>query len=136
MRIVQVLPRHLDSDLVRGAGLTASEYSTLISLSEAPNRELRMSDLANATGLSPSRTTRLVGDLESRRLVTKTASTSDTRGNVARLTPAGMAKTKSAWPTHLESVRLRFFNCLNATEVGAAAKALVKVATYLEEPSS
>ena len=83
MRILKVLPRHLDTDLIRGAGLTASEYTTLMSLSEAPDRELRMSDLANATGLSASRTTRLVDDLQSRGLVTKVASSSDARGNVA-----------------------------------------------------
>jgi len=35
----------------------------LMHLSEASNRELRMADLAEATGLSASRTTRLVGDL-------------------------------------------------------------------------
>jgi DNA-binding MarR family transcriptional regulator len=84
MRIVQVLPRHLDSDLIHGAGVSASEYTTIMHLSEAPNRELRMSDLASATGLSPSRTTRLVDDLQSRSLVTKVASSTDARGNVAR----------------------------------------------------
>ena len=45
MRIVKVIPRHLDSDLIRGTGLTASEYTTIMHLSEAPNRELRMADL-------------------------------------------------------------------------------------------
>ena len=64
MRITKVLPRHLDTDLIQGAGLTASEYITLMGLSEAPKRELRMSDLANAAGLSASRTTRLVDDLQ------------------------------------------------------------------------
>jgi len=33
MRIVKVIPRHLDSDLIRGAGLTASEYTTIMHLS-------------------------------------------------------------------------------------------------------
>src|SRR5437868_10767335 len=56
MRIVKTLTRHLDSDLVRSAGLTASEYTTIMHLSEAPNRELRMADLAEAAGLSASRT--------------------------------------------------------------------------------
>src|SRR5579863_1401004 len=107
MRILKILPRLLDSDLIRGVGLTASEYTTIMHLSEAPNRELRMADLANASGLSASRTTRLVDDLQSRGLVTKTASSSDARGNVARLTPRGMAKLKSAWPAHLASVRNR-----------------------------
>src|SRR5580700_7446489 len=97
MRLVKIIPRHLDSDLTRGGGLTASEYATIMHLSEAPNRELRMADLANATDLSASRMTRLVDDLQARGLVTKTASSADARGNVARLTPRGMAKLKAAW---------------------------------------
>src|ERR1700681_2718122 len=105
MRIARVLPRGLDADLVRGAGLTASEYTIIMSLSEAPNRELRMTDLANTAWLSASRTTRLVDDLQSRGWVTKVASRSDARGNVARLTPGGMAKLKAAWTVHLDSVR-------------------------------
>ena len=101
MRIVGVSPRYLDSDLVQGAGLTASEYTTIMHLSEAPDRELRMADLANATDLSASRMTRLVDDLQSRGLVTKTASSSDAHGNVAKLALRGMAKLKATWPVHL-----------------------------------
>ena len=135
MRITRVLPRHLDSDLVRSAGLTASEYATMMFLSETPKRELRMSDLANATGLSASRMTRLVDSLQARGFLTKTVSSSDARGNVARLSSSGMAKLKAAWPAHLRSVRHRFFDCLDAREVEAVAHALVKVAAHLEEPS-
>jgi len=133
MRIVKVIPRHLDTDLIRGAGLTASEYTTIMHLSEAPNRELRMADLANATDLSPSRMTRLVDDLQSRALVTKTASSSDARGNVAKLTPRGMAKVKSAWPVHLASVRHRFFDCIDAAAIEGVAKALADVGAHLED---
>src|SRR5579863_4922215 len=136
MRIVKVLPRHLDSDLIRGAGLTASEYTTIMHLSEARNRELRMADLANATDLSASRTTRLVDDLQSRGFVTKVASSSDARGNVARLTPRGMAKLKSAWPVHLASVRNRFFDHIDATAIRQVADALSAVADRLEDGSS
>ena len=133
MRIVKVIPRHLDSDLIRDAGLTASDYTTIMHLSEAPNRELRMADLATATDLSASRMTRLVDDLQSRGLVTKTASSSDARGNVARLTPRGLAKLKSAWPVHLASVRRRFFDYLDAPTVEAVARALAEVAAHLED---
>lgn len=136
MRITKALPRHLDTDLIRGTGLTASEYITLMSLSEAPKRELRMSDLASATGLSASRTTRLVDDLQSRGFVTKVASSSDARGNVARLTPRGMAKLKSAWTVHLASVRNRFFDHIDATAIGQVADALSAVAANLEDGSS
>jgi DNA-binding MarR family transcriptional regulator len=135
MRIVKVIPRHLDSDLIRGAGLTASEYTTIMHLSEAPNRELRMADLASATDLSASRMTRLVDDLQSRGLVAKTASASDARGNVARLTPRGMAKLRSAWPVHLASVRRRFLDCIDAAAVEGVAKALAEVAAHLEDTS-
>jgi DNA-binding MarR family transcriptional regulator len=135
MRIVKVIPRNLDSDLIRGAGLTASDYTTIMHLSEAPNRELRMADLANATDLSASRMTRLVDDLQSRGLVTKTASSSDARGNVARLTPRGMAKLKSAWPVHLASVRSRFFDCIDPAAVEEVANALAKVALPVEDVS-
>jgi DNA-binding MarR family transcriptional regulator len=133
MRIVKVLPRHLDSDLIRGAGLTASEYTVVMHLSEAPNRELRMADLAASTDLSASRMTRLVDDLQTRGLVTKTASASDARGNVARLTPRGMAKLKAAWPVHLASVRRRFFDSMDAAAVERVGKALGKVADHLED---
>jgi DNA-binding MarR family transcriptional regulator len=133
MRIVKVLPRNLDSDLIRGAGLSASEYTTIMHLSEAPNRELRMSDLAAATGLSASRMTRLVDDLQSRSLVTKVASSTDARGNVAKLTPRGMAKLRTAWPVHLASVRTRFLDHLDETALKIVAGAMAGVADQLED---
>ena len=133
MRIVKVLPRCLDSDLIHGVGVSASEYTAMMHLSEAPNRELRMSDLASATGLSASRMTRLVDDLQSRSLVTKVASASDARGNVARLTSRGMSKLRGAWPVHLASVRTRFFDHMDTSEIKPVAAALSGVADHLED---
>jgi DNA-binding MarR family transcriptional regulator len=133
MRIVITLPRLLDSDLVRATGLTASEYTTIMCLSEAPNRELRMADLAEATGLSPSRTTRLVDDLQSRGLVTKRASSADGRSNLAKLTGEGMAKLKSAWPAHLASVRGRIFDPIDASAIKPAGYVLSMVAAQLDD---
>lgn len=132
MRIVLSLPRRLDSDLVRSVGVTANEYTTLMCLSEAPRRELRMADLANAAALSASRMTRLVDDLQSRGLVSKRASAEDGRGNIASLTPAGLAKLKAAWPTHLASVRSRVFDHVDPATVKKAAQALSEVAAQLE----
>ena len=122
MRIVLSLPRRLDSDLVRATGVTANEYTTLMCLSEAPDRELRMADLANAAALSASRMTRLVDDLQSRGLVTKRASSDDGRGNVAKLTPAGLTKLKKAWPVHLASVRERVFDHVDPRPSGRRRK--------------
>jgi DNA-binding MarR family transcriptional regulator len=134
MRTIKIIRRYLDIDLSRGAVLTAGTYTTIMHLSEAPSRELRMAEVASATELSASRMTRLVDDLQSRGLATKTASASDARGNDARLTPRGMAKLKSAWPAHLTSVRSRFSDSVEIEPLGAAvAKALVEVAVHLED---
>ncbi len=92
-----------------------------------------MADLANATDLSASRMTRLVDDLHSRGLVTNTASSSDARGNVAKLTPRGMVKLKAAWRVHLASVRDRFFDSIDASAVDGVARALAEVAVHLED---
>jgi DNA-binding MarR family transcriptional regulator len=132
MRIVQSLPRRLDSDLMRAVGITANEYTALMCLSEAPGRELRMAELANAAALSASRMTRLVDDLQRRGLVTKRASSDDGRGNVARLAPAGLAKLKKAWPTHLTSVRERVFDHVDPGAVAKTAQALTEIAAQLE----
>jgi DNA-binding MarR family transcriptional regulator len=132
MRIVLSLPRRLDTDLVRTVGITANEYTTLMCLSEAPGRELRMAELANAAALSASRMTRLVDDLQVRGLVTKRTSAADARGNVAKLTPAGLAKLKKAWPAHLASVRDRVFDPVDPSTVTNAAQALSEIAAQLE----
>jgi DNA-binding MarR family transcriptional regulator len=133
MRIVKVMPRVLDGDLMKGAGLSASEYTTLMHLSEAPESELRMADLAGATGLSASRMTRLVDGLQSTGLVTKTASSVDARGNVAKLTKRGEAKLKSAWPVHLESVRNHFFNAVDERALEGLASMMTRVADGLDD---
>ena len=132
MRITLSLPRRLDADLARTIGITANEYTTLMCLSEAPGRELRMADLAHAAALSASRMTRLVDDLQSRGLVAKRTSPEDGRGYVAKITPAGLAKLKKAWPVHLASVRDRVFDHVEPDTVTKAAQALSDIAAQLE----
>ena len=131
MRIVLTLPRQLQSDMVRATGLTASEYTVIMNLSEAPNRQLRMADLAGATGLSASRTTRLVDDLQSQGLVAKRASSADGRSNLAELTSLGLTKLRSAWPAHVASVRKRVLDHVPPGALAKTAQALEAVAAEL-----
>jgi DNA-binding MarR family transcriptional regulator len=133
MRIVLSLPRRLDNDLIRTVGITANEYTVLMCLSEAPGRALRMAELANAAALSASRMTRLVDDLQSRGLVTKRTSAEDGRGNVAKLTPAGVAKLRKAWPTHLASVRGQVLDHVDPAGLDTTARALSQIAARLAE---
>jgi DNA-binding MarR family transcriptional regulator len=133
MRIVLTLPRRLDGDLLRSTGLGASEYKVLMYLSEAQDRTLRMAVLSNATGLSPSRTTRVVDSLASRGFVTKRSSSEDRRSFLAKLTPKGLTELKSAWPTHLESARKRVFDHIDGKAVPHIAQALSAVAARLDD---
>jgi DNA-binding MarR family transcriptional regulator len=133
IRIVVALPRQLDGDMIRATGLTANEYKTLMGLSEAPGRQLRMADLANVTGLSASRMTRLVDELVSRGLVTRRASSADGRGMVAKLTQPGFDTLERAWPAHLASVRARVFDHIEPAAVRRTAQALSAVAAQLED---
>jgi DNA-binding MarR family transcriptional regulator len=133
MRIVLSLPRQLHDDMVRATGLTSSEYTVIMNLSEAPNRQLRMADLASATGLSASRTTRLVDALQSHGLVAKRASSADGRSNLAELTSLGLAKLRSAWPAHVASARGRVLDHVPPGTLARAARALEAVAKQLED---
>jgi DNA-binding MarR family transcriptional regulator len=133
MRIVVSLPRRLDDDLLRAVGINANEYLTLMYLSEAAGRGLRMSDLADATALSASRMTRLVDELQSRRLVTKRASAEDGRGTVASLTRAGRSKLKTAWGIHVSSMRTLAFDHVDPTTTQDAARAMAEIAARLED---
>ena len=135
MRIVMALPSRLDSDLGRGAGLTESEYTTLLKLSDASDRELRMTDLSRANGLSASRTTRLVDDLQRRGLVKKVSSPADARSTCARLTSPGMTRLKSARQTDLESARTRILDHVDPSAVEKLAETLSTVAYQLDRRS-
>jgi DNA-binding MarR family transcriptional regulator len=132
MRIALTLPRQLHDDMVRAVGLTASEYTVIMNLSEAPNRQLRMADLASAAGLSASRTTRLVDDLQSHGLVVKRASSADGRSNLAELTSQGLNKLRSAWPAHVASVRSRVLDHIPPGTLAKTAQVLESVAAELE----
>jgi DNA-binding MarR family transcriptional regulator len=133
MRVMVTLPRALDYDLLHSAGLALHEYAVLLNLSEAEDRELRMTELAAAVALSPSRITRLVDDLKARGLVTKFRSANDGRGNVARLTDQGLTRLQAAYPDHLASVRSRVLDHLSPALVKRLGPEFLRVAENLDD---
>lgn len=126
-RAALVVPRLTDADLTQGEGISGSEYSVLMHLSEAPERRLRMSDIAAAQSLSASGITRIVQRLENRGWVRRRRSPEDGRGADAELTDDGLMRLRSAWPTHLASVRQRLFDHLQGVDLDAVARALEDV---------
>lgn len=132
MRVIVVLPRSLDDDLLRSTGLTLTEYSVLQNLSEAENQELRMADLALATALSSSRISRVVDTLQSRGQVVKRRHEGDGRGNVATLTPEGLKRLQAAYPVHLASARKRVIDHLDGRSLPALVRQFDTLAEKLD----
>jgi DNA-binding MarR family transcriptional regulator len=129
VRAALMVPRALDADLVIGQHMSVSEYNTLMHLSEAPGRTLRMSDLAYASALSLSGMSRIVSRLEGQGLVHRERCSSDGRGLNAVLTDAGFARLRSAWPTHLASVRKHMMDHLSELDLPAVTAALQRLAS-------
>ena len=130
-RAILTVPRALDADLLREQGMSMSEYSALMFLSEAPGRRLRMGDLALASALSLSGMSRIVDRLEGRSLVRRERCSSDARGWEAVLTDAGFEQLRQAWPTHLASVRRHVIDHVQGLDLPTLTSALQR---FADEP--
>lgn len=131
-RFFVAAPRLLDEDLQRGAHMSLSAYSVLLHLSEAPDRALRITELANRAYLSGSRTTRLVDELIADQLVTKQRNATDGRGFDVALTDEGFAALQRAYPVHLRSVRTRVLDHVDRSAFPCFSKAVIAIAETLE----
>ncbi|MEV6690932.1 MarR family transcriptional regulator [Micromonospora sp. NPDC051196] len=107
----------LDRELQRDAGMPHAYYEILVRLSEAPERRLRMSELADATGSSRSRLSHAVARLEADGWVRRENCPTDRRGQIARLTDDGFATLAAAAPGHVEGVRRHLFDALSPAQV-------------------
>jgi len=105
----------LDSDLV-GHDLSMPDYEILAQLSDAPERRLRMSELAEITLLSRSRLSHRMKVMEQAGWVRREACPSDKRGFFAVMTPKGWKAIVAAAPDHVASVRSRFVDHLSVQE--------------------
>lgn len=127
-RVMAVLPRIVDADMLEEHPITGTEYTVLVHLSEAPHHRMRMSELANMCGLSLSGMTRVVNRLEAQSFVQRQRSPEDGRAWLAILTDSGWKMLRQAWPTNLASVRRHIFSRLEGCDVAAAAEVLERIA--------
>jgi DNA-binding MarR family transcriptional regulator len=112
----RLLWEELERDLQRDAGLSFGYYEVLVMLSEAPERRLRMSELADATQSSRSRLSHAITRLEAAGWVRRESCPTDRRGALAVLTDEGFAALEAAAPDHVESVRAHLFDQLSPTQ--------------------
>ncbi|MFD9893509.1 MarR family winged helix-turn-helix transcriptional regulator [Amycolatopsis sp. NPDC059027] len=124
LRAARLIHRAFDEDLAREQRMSLHEYSVLMHLSEAPERRLRMGELAAAVEMSLSGMTRLVTQLERLGFVERCRLESDGRGANAVLTDRGFARLEEAYPTHLASVRRHFVDHLDGLDIAELTRAL------------
>jgi DNA-binding MarR family transcriptional regulator len=126
-RFMVKLPRALDTQLERDAGLSYFEYIVMAMLSEQSDRSLRMSQLAAFTNASLSRLSHVAKRLEGAGLVRREPDADDGRSVKAVLTDEGMASVVAAAPGHVTAVRELVFDPLTDAQVTDLRTALEAV---------
>ena len=116
----------LDAGL-RVYGLDLAEYEILVNLSEAQERRIRMSELAEQVRQSRSRLTHTVSRMEKQGLVGRETCTADGRGVWAFLTPEGFSLLEQVAPHHVASVRRIFVDAVDAEDFTALGRAMTSV---------
>lgn len=117
--VSRMLWDRVERQLQHGAGLPHAYYEIMVRLSEAPDRTLRMSQLASTSLSSRSRLSHAVARMEESGWVLRRPCASDRRGSLAELTAAGMERLDSAARGHVEEVRTVLFDPLSAEQQAA-----------------
>ena len=126
------LERMLDEDLRTEHGLSLAEYDALLQLAEAPGRRLRMHQLADRVLLSRSGVTRLIDRLVRDGSVERDTCQTDARGAEAVLTAAGMARLRTAAPTHLRGIADHFVDAIDPSDLQSLGRAMRDVLAGLD----
>ncbi|GIE33145.1 MarR family transcriptional regulator [Actinoplanes italicus] len=121
------LHTRLEEELRAATGLSMNDYHVLVALADAPDRRIRMGELANRLVLSPSRITYQISSMVKRGLVSKESCPEDGRGQEAVLTEEGLATLRAAAPSHLETVRESFIDHLDDEELAVIGHVFAKI---------
>jgi DNA-binding MarR family transcriptional regulator len=121
----------LDEDL-SAHDLSMADYEVLAQLSDAPDRTMRMSDLAEVAMVSRSRLSHRIKVMEKEGWVRREACPNDKRGSFAVMTPKGWKAIVAAAPDHVASVRGRFLDALDKNDQKFLAEIFARVAERIK----
>lgn len=118
----------LDRELRDEHDLSLAAYDVLLRLARAPERALRMTELAERVMLSPSGLTRLVDRLVAKGLLQRRVDPQDGRVTFASITDDGTRQLRRAARTHLRGIREHFTSRLDEEQLRNVAAGLEMVA--------
>jgi DNA-binding MarR family transcriptional regulator len=107
-------------------------YGLLVQLGEAPERRLRMTELAKRAKITRSRLSHAVARLERSGWVRREDCPSDKRGQFAVLTDAGYEVLRDTAPGHVEAVRQAVFDRLTPEQQKSLGEIMEIVAEGLQ----
>jgi DNA-binding MarR family transcriptional regulator len=119
----------LERALQKQHDLSVVEYTVLDALNRQDGFHMRVHQLARATALSASATTRLINRLEGRRLISRYLCEDDRRGIYTELTPSGKTLLEQARPTHDTTLRAALDEASETPELAPLISALYPVVT-------
>ena len=120
--------RRLDEELRVEHDLSLAEYDALLVIANAPDRRIRMRQLADRVILSKSGVTRLIDRLVLDGLVARDACLTDARGAEAVLTHAGLDRLRRASRTHLRGIAQHFLGALEPVDLETIERSMQAVA--------
>ena len=126
-----VLNDRLDRDLRTAHGLFPVPAPATLRLSEAPDRSIRMAELAAAVSHSRSRVTHTIARLEREGLVFRGQCSEDGRGVSAVMTDKGFALLEDAAHTHVRGVHAYLVDNATPEEFEVLGQIMQRVMTTL-----
>ncbi|MET0966155.1 MAG: MarR family transcriptional regulator [Nakamurella sp.] len=109
----------LDRQLQTESHASFTDFEVLVHLSEAVDRKMRMSEIADRTISTRSAITRTIDRLVARGWVSRVRSTDDQRGYFAELTDLGAEVLREIAPGHVAAVRANLIDLLTESEMAS-----------------
>jgi DNA-binding MarR family transcriptional regulator len=113
----RVVFAQLEAQLQSQSGMPLAYYAILVALSDAPDRTLRMGELARRLYAAPSSISHGMTRLESKGLIERRSDPRDRRAQFAVLTDDGAEALAAAAPGHVTAVRENLIDLLTPEQL-------------------
>jgi DNA-binding MarR family transcriptional regulator len=114
------------------SGLSPGDYAVMVALSDAPDRRLRSSRLAERVSWERSRLSHHLGRMERRGLITRQPADGDSRGAEVVLTEEGAHLYRRASAPHMHAIHDTFVAPLTAEQVALIEEAMTVLRAHVE----
>ncbi|MDF1488382.1 MarR family winged helix-turn-helix transcriptional regulator [Tessaracoccus caeni] len=128
----EVLRRVMGARMQSRSSISSGDYAVLLALSEAKDRAMRSSDLAEHIGWDRSRLSHHLGRMEKRSLIRRERCPEDSRGCLVAVTDDGLQQFRCSSVPHLRDVRQLFVEPLTPQQLAAIGEAMIALRAHLE----